>query len=98
MTAVRFLHDLQTFIYTMHATLVFTMLGDAQLTPSLEHMLADGILTLGEPRTADLVHAELIIKTFRGSRFARGTHRLEILPAGITVTPTGGERTVQGGP
>jgi circadian clock protein KaiC len=98
MTPLRFLHDLQTFIYAMQATLLFTTLGEAQLTPSLEHMLVDGILTLGEPRTREPVHAELIIKKFRGSPFARGAHRLEILPAGIVVTPMGGERMGASGP
>jgi circadian clock protein KaiC len=98
MTPLRFLHDLQTFIYAMQATLLFTTLGDAQLTPSLEHMLVDGILTLDEPRTLDPVYADLIIKKFRGSPFARGAHRFEILPTGIAVTPMGGERMVSSGP
>ena len=85
-TALRFLHDMQSFIYSMQATLLLTTIGNFRPGSQPEQMVIDGIIALGEGIPPQ-GHTELTIQKFRGSPFVRGTHRFAILPSGITVTP-----------
>lgn len=84
-TSLRFLHDMQSFIYSMQATLLLTTIGEFQSGSPPEQMVMDGIITVGAGSSPE-GHAELSIRKFRGSAFERGVHRFAITPSGISVT------------
>jgi len=97
-TSLRFLHDMQSFIYSMQATLLLTTIGNFQPGPQPEQMVVDGIITLGEGLPPPQEHAEISIRKFRGSAFVRGTHRFAITPSGISITAPLGTGSEESGP
>jgi circadian clock protein KaiC len=83
----KFIHELQTWVSVLGATVLFLTSVHEDAHAPAEHTMVDGIFELRMRSAGMCTLRELNLTKFRGSAFLQGSHPYTITSSGFTVYP-----------